>query len=186
MAVQLRWQVQFFKAAAMVAATAAAGCASSAAFRSDDIPDALRAPAEQLLTQQAHAKGVQIYQCKPSKQDATRFEWVLLAPEASLFDKSGKRIAKHYAGPTWEGIDGSQVVGQVAARAESPDGRSIPWLLLTAKSTSGRGQFSKVASIQRIHTVGGNAPPACSMSQADQQLRVAYSADYLFYVNPRS
>jgi hypothetical protein len=182
--VQPRRHLRFLGAAA--AAIAAAGCASSGVFVTDDIPDALRAPANQLLTLQAHAKGVQIYQCKPSKDDVTRFEWVLLAPEASLFDSTGKKIAKHYAGPTWEGIDGSQVVGQVAARANSPDGHSIPWLLLTAKSTSGRGQFGAVASIQRIHTVGGNAPPACSASKADAKLRVAYAADYFFYVGPRS
>jgi hypothetical protein len=175
--------VRFFGAAAL--SVAAAGCASSGVLPTDDIPDALRVPANQLLTQQTHAKGVQIYQCEPSKQDATRFEWVLLAPEASLFDSTGKKVAKHYAGPTWEGIDGSQVVGQVTARADSPDGHSIPWLLLTAKSTSGRGKFSAVASIQRVHTVGGDAPPACSDSQADKQLRVAYSADYFFYVGPR-
>jgi hypothetical protein len=184
MAVQERRHARFLGAAA--AAMAAAGCAGSGAFVTNDIPDALRAPANQLLTQQAHAKGVQIYQCKSSKEDATRFEWVLLAPEASLFDSTGKKIAKHYAGPTWEGLDGSQVVGQVAARANSPDGHSIPWLLLTAKSTSGRGQFGAVASIQRLHTVGGNAPPACSPAKAGSELRVAYSADYYFYIGPRS
>jgi hypothetical protein len=31
---------------------------------------------------------------------ATRVEWALVAPEASLFDKTGKQIAKHYAGPS--------------------------------------------------------------------------------------
>lgn len=163
-----------------------AACASSGAFRTDDIPDALRAPAAQLLTQQLRAKGVQIYQCKPSKEDATRFEWSLVAPEAVLMDKTGKKVAKHYAGPTWEAYDGSQVVGQLVARANSPGGDSIPWLLLRAQSNSGRGHFGSVASIQRLHTAGGNAPPACSASQADQQLRVPYSADYFFYVGARS
>ncbi len=162
-----------------------AACASSAAFRTDDIPDALRAPPAQLLTQQLHAKGVQIYQCKPSKEDATRFEWVLLAPEAVLMDKTGRKVAKHYGGPTWEAYDGSQVVGQVVSRANSPDD-SIPWLLLRAQSNSGRGRFGSVASIQRLHTAGGKAPPACSLSQADQQLRVPYSADYFFYVGASS
>jgi hypothetical protein len=169
---------------AAAALLAAAGCASPR-VRTDDVPDPLRAPANQLLTLQAYAKGVQIYQCKPAKQDATQFEWVFVAPEANLFDQTGKKIAKHYAGPTWEGIDGSEVVGQVAARAESPDGHSIPWLLLTAKSTSGKGQFGSVTSIQRLHTVGGDAPPSCKAKQADKQLRVSYTADYFFYVGAR-
>ena len=164
---------------------AAAGCSSSGAFRTDDVPDALRAPANQLLTLRAHAKGVQLYRCQPSKDDATRFEWVLVAPEANLFDQTGKKVAKHYAGPTWESLDGSVVVGQVAAKANSSDGHSIPWLLLTAKSTSGNGQFSAVTSIQRLHTDGGDAPPSCETKQENKQLRVPYSADYYFYVGPR-
>jgi Protein of unknown function (DUF3455) len=163
----------------------AAGCASSGAPRTDDVPDALRAPANQLLTLQAQAKGVQIYQCRPSQDDPAQFAWVLVAPEANLFDGTGKKIARHYAGPTWESIDGSLVVGQVAAKTASPDGHSIPWLLLTAKSTSGRGQFGSVASIQRLHTVGGDAPASCDGSKPDKRLRVPYRADYFFYVGPR-
>jgi Protein of unknown function (DUF3455) len=164
---------------------AAGGCAAPAALRTDDVPDTLRAPAKQLLTLQTHAKGVQIYQCKPAKEDAARFEWVLVAPEANLFDQAGKKVAKHYAGPSWESLDGSVVVGQVAAKANSPDGHSIPWLLLTAKTTSGKGQFSSVTSIQRLHTVGGDAPSSCQEKQSDKQLRVPYSADYFFYVGQR-
>jgi hypothetical protein len=163
----------------------AAGCSSTKTFRIDDVPDALRAPASELLTQQAHAKGVQIYECKPSKEDATLFQWTFVAPEANLSDLTGKKIAKHYAGPTWEGLDGSVVVGQVSARADSPDGHSIPWLLLKAKSTSGKGQFGGVTSIQRLHTQGGDAPSSCSAKQSGKQLRVSYTADYYFYVGPR-
>jgi hypothetical protein len=163
----------------------AAACTTAKTFRVDDVPDALRAPANELLTQQAHAKGVQIYECKPSKEDATRFEWVFVAPQASLFDSTGKKIAVHYAGPSWEGVDGSLVVGQVAARANSPDGHSIPWLLLTAKPTSGNGQFGGVTSIQRLHTAGGAAPSSCNGKQSGKQLRVGYTADYYFYVGPR-
>jgi len=163
---------------------AAAGCASTGAVRTDDVPDALRAPANQLLTLQAHANGVQIYQCKPSKDDPSHFAWVLSAPEANLFDGTGKKVAKHYAGPTWENVDGSIVVGQVAAKVDSPDGHSIPWLLLTAKTTSGKGQFGSVVSIQRLHTVGGDAPPSCDGAKPDKQLRVPYKADYFFYVGP--
>jgi Protein of unknown function (DUF3455) len=183
MAVQKRHHGYFSGALAML--LAAAGCASPGLFRTDDVPDTLRAPANQLLTLQAHAKGVQIYQCKPLKEDATRFEWVLVGPEANLFDQTGRKVAKHYAGPSWESLDGSIVVGQVAAKANSSDGHSIPWLLLTAKSTSGNGQFSAVTSIQRVHTVGGDAPPSCKTKQEDKQLRVPYSADYFFYVGPR-
>ena len=95
--------------------------------------------------------------------DATRYAWTLKGPEATLYDKGGKKIGRHFAGPTWEGNDGSTVVGEVVSRADSPTGDSIPWLLLSAKSDSGRGLFASVKFIQRLHTVGGNAPTAdCS------------------------
>jgi hypothetical protein len=182
-AVKQRYARRFLGAAAVCLLAA---CAASAAFRTDDIPDVLRPPADQLLTQQLRAKGVQIYQCKSSKEDAARFEWSLVAPEAVLMDKAGNKVGKHYAGPTWEAEDGSQVVGQLVSRADSPRGDSIPWLLLRAKSNSGRGRFAAVTAIQRVHTAGGNAPPACSASQVDQQLSVPYAADYYFYVGARS
>src|SRR5271154_3701955 len=113
MAVQQRYRGRVLGALTLM--WVAAACSGPGAFRTDDVPDTLRAPANQLLTLQAHAKGVQIYQCKPSKDDATHYAWGLVAPEANLFDGTGKKIAKHYAGPTWEDVDGSLVVGQVAA-----------------------------------------------------------------------
>jgi hypothetical protein len=65
---------------------------------------------------------------------------------------------------------------------ETPDPSAIPWLLLSAKSTSGKGIFSEVHSIQRLHTVGGTAPSTgCGQAQRGQELRTSYSADYLFF-----
>jgi len=91
-------------------------------------------------------------------------------------------MAKHYAGPTWEADDGSKVIGEVVARSDSPKPDSIPWLLLRAKTTSGSGLFSGVLSIQRLDTVGGSAPAkGCLQPQSGQELRVSYTANYLFY-----
>jgi hypothetical protein len=91
-------------------------------------------------------------------------------------------IAKHYAGPTWKHHDGSEVVGKVAARLDSPDANSIPWLLLTAASHSGSGVFATVTSIQRLHTKGGQPPQSgCDDSHRDAETKSAYSADYYFY-----
>jgi hypothetical protein len=161
---------------------AAAGCAASGAVNPNDVPAPLSAPDGQILTQQLHATGVQIYRCQPAKGDPAQFEWSLKQPEATLFTKAGSTIGKHYAGPTWEASDGSKVMGEVIARANSPAPNAIPWLLLNAKSTSGTGIFSAVRSIQRLHTAGGAAPAdGCSQTQAGQELRVSYSADYWFY-----
>jgi hypothetical protein len=147
------------------------------------VPDKLKPPASQMLTLETRARGVQIYECRASKDNPTRFEWVFIAPEAELFDAGGKKIGKHYAGPTWESSDGSKVVGEVKARDDGPDANAIPWLLLSAKSAAGTGQLSRTASIQRVQTVGGKAPAdGCSQAQAGKEARVPYEARYYFYV----
>jgi hypothetical protein len=163
-----------------------AGCATPGTGTAPSVPDNLRVPAAQTLSLETRAAGVQIYDCKPSKNDPAHFEWVFRAPEADLFDAAGKRIGRHYAGPTWESNDGSKVVGEVIARDDGPDANAIPWLLLSAKSTSSAGVLARTASVQRIQTVGGKAPAGgCSQAQAGKELRVPYTATYAFYVaNP--
>src|SRR5512143_2601550 len=126
-----------------------AGFSAARAATMPEVPEALKVPATQVLSLETQAAGVQIYECKASKDDPTRFEWVFKAPEAELFDSTGKKIGRHYAGPTWESNDGSKVVGEVRAKDNGPDPNAIPWLLLSAKSNSGSGIFSQTQSIQR-------------------------------------
>lgn len=164
----------------------ALGCAlaaSALAAALPDVPDKLKAPADQVLALELQAVGVQIYVCMARKDDATKLEWSLKAPEAELFDAAGKKIAKHYGGPTWEAADGSKVVGELKARDDGPDPNAIPWLLLSAKSTSGSGILSQTTSVQRLHTVGGKAPAdGCRQAEdAGNELRVPYQAAYYFY-----
>jgi hypothetical protein len=143
------------------------------------VPEALRVPANEQLVAQVHAKGDQIYSCKV---DGPQPGWTLKAPEATLFDKDGKAFGKHFAGPSWEGSDGSRVVGKPAANVASPDADSIPWLLVKVVSHAGDGVLAKVTSIQRIDTKGGKAPASgCDAAHAGQEVRVPYSADYLFF-----
>jgi hypothetical protein len=151
----------------------------------DEIPDGLRPPAGQILALAARATGVQIYECKAAKDNPAQFSWTLKAPEADLNDLSGKPVGKHYAGPTWEASDGSKVMGEVVAKRDAPDATAIPWLLLRAKSTSGSGIFSAIASVQRLQTSGGSAPAnGCDSSQSGKESRVPYSAVYRFYKAP--
>jgi hypothetical protein len=163
-----------------------AGCAAPQATSLLDAPGPLKVPAGEMLSLRARAAGVQIYVCQAGKEDPAQFAWVLKAPEADLFDGAGKKVAKHYAGPTWEANDGSKVVGEVVARDNGPDPAAIPWLLLSAKSATGPGVFSKAQFIQRLHTAGGKAPAqGCDQSHAGADTRVSYTADYLFYsANP--
>ena len=160
-----------------------AGFSTVKAGTMPEVPEALKVPATQVLSLETQAAGVQIYECKASKDDPTRFEWAFKAPEAELFDSAGKKIGRHYAGPTWESNDGSKVVGEVRARDNGPDPKAIPWLLLSAKSTSGSGVFSKTQSIQRLQTTGGIAPAeGCTQAQVGKEARVTYKAKYYFYI----
>jgi hypothetical protein len=148
-----------------------------------EVPEALKVPVTQVLSFETQAVGVQIYECKVSKDDPARFEWVFKAPEAELFDSAGKKVGRHYAGPTWESNDGSKVVGEVRARDDGPDRNAIPWLLLSAKSISGSGVFSQTQSIQRLHTTGGKAPTeGCNQAQVGKEAQATYKAKYYFYI----
>jgi hypothetical protein len=147
------------------------------------LPEKLRVPDTQRLSLEVKATGVQVYACAASKTDAARFEWVFKAPEADLLDIAGKKIGSHYAGPTWESTDGSKVVGELKAKDDGPDPTAIPWLLLSAKSTSGTGVFARTLSIQRLHTAGGKAPAdGCDQAHAGREARIAYKATYAFSV----
>lgn len=165
-----------------------AGCSSDSSMRVSVpiVPEALKVALSETLSFAAEAKGVQIYECRARKDDASKFEWVFKAPEADLFDRQGKRIGRHYVGPTWEAIDGSKVVGEVKAREPSPDANAVPWLLLVARKHEGNGVFTRVTSIQRLETVGGKAPAqGCDQSSQGNEVRVPYTAVYYFYT-PKS
>lgn len=163
----------------LLLAAALAGCAMSG----PQVPDKLKAPMGQDVSLVAYAQGVQIYECQAGATNPAQFTWAFKAPEATLADRSGKTIGKHYAGPSWELTDGSKIVGQVQASDPGPDANAIPWLLLTAKSSS--GAFSRTQSIQRVQTVAGKAPATnCTATQAGTQARVPYQAVYYFY-SPR-
>ncbi|HET7106502.1 MAG TPA: DUF3455 domain-containing protein [Candidatus Acidoferrum sp.] len=143
------------------------------------VPQQIQPSANEQLLLQLHAKGDQVYTCKG---DAAQAAWTLKAPEAQLFDKDGKPFGKHFAGPSWEANDGSRVTGKAAANVPSPDADSIPWLLVNVVGHEGSGVLSRATSIQRINTKGGKAPASgCDPGHVGQELRVAYSADYLFY-----
>ena len=135
-------------------------------------PDILRPPIDQKLALEILASGVQIYECVSN-------EWKFKAPEAKLMDRAGRPMGKHYGGPTWEAPDGSTVVAEVKARAPAPKAGAIPLLLLSAKSTTGKGAFERVSLIQRLDTVGGVAP--AQPCTAAQVARVPYTATYYFY-----
>jgi len=141
------------------------------------------APPGARLLLSAAAQGVQIYTCT---QAADGWHWVFKAPDAALFDATGRQIGTHFAGPTWQLADGSRIVGEVAAQAPAPRPRSIAWLLLRVKSHDGNGALNDVGLVRRIDTQGGTAPAeGCDAAQAQAEERMRYTARYLFYAAPK-
>jgi len=143
-----------------------------------EVPAALN-PDKLSIVRVVSATGVQVYTCTRNPTGATG--WVLRGPDAQLFDPQNKPVGKHYAGPTWEGLDGSKVVGQVKTSMPAPVDKAIPWLLLGAKSHEGSGTFTQVQAIVRMGTIGGTAPgDGCDEARAGLELSVPYTAIYVF------
>ena len=136
--------------------------------------DGLQPPAGSTLAARFYAAGVQIYRWSGAA-------WTFVAPEALLYADTGRKdkVGKHFAGPTWESVGGSTVVGGAALRC-TPDSTAIPWLSLTAVSGDRPGIFRRVTFIQRVHTVGGLAPSTPG-SALGEVVRVPYTAEYYFF-----
>jgi hypothetical protein len=166
-------------ASALLAALALASFQSYSALRAPHVVAALRVPGGEAILLRAFADGVQVYECGRGEAG---LGWVLKGPEANLVDDRAQPIGKHYAGPTWEALDGSRVVGSVVASVDAGDPSAIPHLLLKAKERAGEGIFANVRSIQRLQTAGGRAPrEACLVKDLGRVVRVRYSATYYFY-----
>jgi len=145
------------------------------ADRTIDLGDCekLQVPAGSQLVFHVYAVGVQIYHWSGSS-------WTFDGPAAVLFADAGGEgeVGIHFAGPTWLTVSGSRVVGKVLDRCTA-DAGAIPWLLLEAED-SGPGVFRGVNRIQRVNTVGGNAPSAPGAVVGDV-VKVPYTAEYYFY-----
>jgi hypothetical protein len=134
--------VRLLAAMGLVATTLIGGVSVRAQTSGETIPPNLAVPGGQPLLLEALARGVQIYVCQPTSDNPSVWAWALRGPEAELLNRRGERIGRHFAGPTWEGNDGSQVVGEVRETANSPDPQAIPWLLLQARANESTGVFS--------------------------------------------
>jgi len=148
--------------------TALVGSASA------QMPAAIAAPGDAVVATY-HAQGAQIYECKAAADG--KLAWTFREPIASLF-LDGKTLGRHYAGPNWEHMDGSAVVGKVVANAPGAGANDIPWLKLDVASQRGNGTLTGVTTIQRINTQGGRLQGPCD--KAGTFKSEAYAADYVF------
>lgn len=137
-------------------------------------PSAIAVPGGKIIAT-FHAEGAQIYECKPSNDG--KLAWVFREPIATLL-LDDKTIGRHYAGPTWEHMDGSAVTGKAVGNAPGATVNDIPWLKLDVASRRGSGAIANVSTVQRINTHGGAAQGGCD--QSGVFLSVPYSADYVF------
>jgi hypothetical protein len=143
-----------------------------------ELPEAIR-PGNLTPYLAVAAKGVQIYVCR--KADSGAWTWTFKAPEAVLHDLNDAPMGTHYAGPTWEGIDGGKVVGAVKATADAPAGDAIAWLWLDVKSRTGNGVFTQASGILRVATVSGKAAAGgCDQAHDGAEQRAPYTARYYF------
>jgi hypothetical protein len=140
----------------------------------EPIPDAV-AVSGQITVLTVHAEGAQVYDCKAGADGKTA--WAFREPIATLI-ADGKTVGRHYAGPNWENIDGSAVVGKVAGTAPGAAPNDIPWLKLDVISQRGNGILTGVTTVQRINTEGGKLEGSCDKAGATKS--APYSADYVF------
>jgi Protein of unknown function (DUF3455) len=138
------------------------------------LPDAIAAAGETVVLT-VHAEGAQVYECKAGADG--KLAWAFREPIATLF-VDGKTVGRHYAGPNWEHIDGSAVVGKAAGNAPGATADDIPWLKLQVAASRGSGVLSGVTTVQRINTKGGKFDGACDKAGAFKS--APYSADYVF------
>ena len=151
-----------------------------------------------------HAFGSQDYVCAAS---GTSVAFVLITPEAVLFDNPARRVINHFFSPnpvergtiraTWQSTRNSSAfwgkLDHAATFVSDPDfvaPDAIAWLLLSRAGVlegSGNGDnLAEVTFVQRVNTVGGLAPSTGCSSPADigTTAFVPYKADYVFFKKP--
>lgn len=147
---------------------------TGAASAAEPLPDAIAAPGEAVVLS-VHAEGAQVYECKAAADG--KLAWAFREPVATLL-ADGKTVGRHYAGPNWEHLDGSAVVGKAIGNAPGATAADIPWLKLEVASRRGSGLLTPVTTVQRINTSGGKLEGACD--KAGSFKSAPYSADYIF------
>jgi uncharacterized protein DUF3455 len=138
------------------------------------MPATIAAP-DEVMAATFHAEGAQLYECKPDGN--SKLVWQFREPIAALM-LDGKTVGTHYAGPSWQLVDGSSVRAKAAGSAPGASANDIPWLKLEVTERRGNGTLSQVTTVQRINTRGGTTKGPCET--AGEFRGVPYSADYVF------
>jgi hypothetical protein len=161
--------------ATLLSATLLTACTMLASPSAAQVPAAIAAPGESTVAT-FHAEGAQIYECKAGADG--KLAWAFREPIATLLAADGKTVGRHYAGPNWEHMDGSAVVGKAVGNTPGKSAADIPWLKLEVTAHRGGGTLAGVTTVQRINTVGGVHSGACD--KAGTFHSAPYAADYVF------
>lgn len=152
----------------------------SAALVSAQVPQAI-AKGDETVVGTFHAVGAQVYECKAdsakSQSAPNALTWQVREPIATLL-VDGKSVGRHYAGPSWEHVDGGVAKGKVVSSTPGATPSDIAWLELELVEHAGHGIFSAATTVKRINTKGGVAQGSCE--KAGDYVSVPYSADYVF------
>jgi len=165
-----------------------------------NVPTDIAVPAGHKLILVGHAVGTQNYICAPAATP-TGVAWFFIGPQATLFDASGQQITTHFLSrnpfqndalqATWQHSGDTSAVWAKKFRGSTDPAYVAPgaieWLLLERTGAQvgpfGGLKLATTTLIQRVHTVGGVAPPAaeCTVSTVNTRKFVPYEADYYFY-----
>ena len=155
----------------LVAATVAASALSARAADSQATVSAVTGT----IVKTVHAVGAQIYECRTDGHAG--LAWSFREPIATLVT-GGQTIGRHFAGPSWEMVDGSLVVGKVVATAPGTTAADIPWLRLDMSQHHGGGILDGVTTVQRLATLGGQKSGPCPT--VGGLVAEPYEATYVF------
>jgi hypothetical protein len=82
------------------------------------------------------------YACREKPDQKGSHGWVFVAPVATLYGSDHAVLGKYYAGPTWEGADGSKVTGKQAG-VSAMGAENIP-LQLVKTNPAGSGGILEI------------------------------------------
>ena len=161
---------------------AAALTVAPAVFAQTGLPDSIKVPAGHKVTMETTGVGEITYECRDKANAVGQTEWFFVGPKAVLNDRSGKPVGSYFGPPaTWQAQDGSKITGTQLAVAPSSAG-NLPYQLVKANPSEGKGAMSGVSYIQRVALKGGVAPSSeCTAANKGQQAVVKYQADYIFW-----
>lgn len=143
----------------------------------------------------APAIGERVYVCQPRSNAPGQWEWVLEKTTESLLDEIGTQPNRPYQGKhrvlatpvgdgMWEAHDGGRFSGEQRASVAAPASGALPWVLWrrsASEPAAGKGVLAAATYVQRLDTKGGTPPRPAGPSDAGKELRVSYTALYVFY-----